>query len=425
MANVKKNLATTAVVALTIGALLAGGLLREQVDAGPNILQRPDRSSFFASLEDPKVPESDFFFQLTQLVKREYVDPVQDEATLAEGAVRGMIAGLSDPRAEFMKKESFAAFRRMQQGIFDGIGVELTLHYDDEQKKWLNQLEKLRTNPEDESPITTPGVLIPSLRVTAVAPNGPAARAGMKVGDVVTEVDGKRVLDSSVFREFQDLQAKVRKGEAMTNELTDLRKRLADDAKHAMTPGRAREKLVTGTTGAIEVKWRGIDGAQGARLTKRPTQVQPVAVASDGSIKLSLFEGAEKSLPAAIANKTSLTLDLRNSTIGDFRVMREVLNVLAAPGELGAIAPARQKDPTPLAVSPGNSNPPNITLLVDSSTRGAAQILARALVTRGAKVEGKLGSDAADMQVVQLPQGSGYILPVGEFKPLAKKEAGS
>lgn len=403
---------------------MTGAVLRDRAEMGRNILDAPPRASIFASLdEDPTVPESDFFYELTQLVRREYVDSIEDDQKLAEGAVRGMINGLGDPNAEFLSKDQFAAFKNLQAGRYEGIGVELRLKYDDEQRKWLKDLDRLRTNPTAESPITTPGVLIPSLVVTSVAPGSSADKAGIRTGDTIVMVEGRKVLDSAVFREFQAVQAKVRKGEAKLTDLTSLRKRLVEDAKDAMSPGRARERLVIGTNGEIRLGWKSAGAIREATVAKRSLQVPAVTSAGD-TISLKLFTGADKALAEALADRTAATLDLRNSTVGDFEAMRACLEVLAAPGPIGQLKADRQQKPRPLVVSRGDASPPKLKLLVDESTRGAAAIFASALVGRGqATLEGKPDPDAMELRVVELPTGAGYLLPIGRFVAVAQPEA--
>jgi carboxyl-terminal processing protease len=424
MASVKKHLWASGAALATLGGLMGGAVLRDRAEMGSNILDAPPRSSIFASMdEDPTVPESDFFYELTQLVKREYVDKVDDDQKLAEGAVRGMVNGLGDPNAEFLGKEQFAAFKSRQAGLFEGIGVELQLRYDDEQKKWLKDLDRLRANPAAESPITTPGVLIPSLVVSAVAPGGPADRAGLKVGDTIVMVEGKKVLDSAIFREFQAVQAKVRKGEAKLSDLTSLRKRLSEDAKDAMSPGRARERLVVGKEGEVRLGWKAGGTVKEATLGKRLVRIPPVSPEGTG-FALKLFTGADKALAQAIDGKSEVTLDLRNSTVGDFDAVQACLEVLAAPGPIGEIKADRQVKPKPVVVARGDATPPRLRLVVDSSTRGAAAVFAAALAGRGqATLEGKIDPEPMELRVVELPTGAGYLLPIGKFASGSAKEA--
>jgi carboxyl-terminal processing protease len=91
-------------------------------------------------------------------IENEYVDPV-DRTKLVEGAIKGMVADL-DPHSSFMPPEEFSAFESDTEGRFGGIGIEVE-------------------NRDDK------------LIVIAPIEGGPAERAGIRSGDVVTAVDGK------------------------------------------------------------------------------------------------------------------------------------------------------------------------------------------------------------------------------------------
>lgn len=422
MEGARKNILAAGGLLAVVASLVVGSMLRERTEIGPDILQQPNHSSLLVSLDDPTVPESDYFYQLSELVKREYVDPVSDDGKLAEGAIRGMINGLADPEAEFLKREQFEAFQNLERGQFEGIGVELELRYDEQQKKWMRDLDAIRNNPNAESPITTPGVLIPDLVVTAVAAGGPADRAGIRVGDRIVTVEGKKVLASDVFRLFQETQLKVRKGQAKASELTALRKALSADAKNGMTPIHAREKLTTGTSGQVKLSWKHGGETKEATAERAIVTEEPVTVGADGVIRLRLFEGAAEKLSRALEGKEQAIIDLRNGTRGSFTAMQEVLEILAKPAKLGIISGEKSSKAHALTVKKGDSTPISLTFLVDNSTRGPAEILALALQASGqAKLEGKTAGEPIERMVVELPTGAGYLLPVGAFKP--SKEA--
>jgi len=76
-----------------------------------------------------------------------------------------------------------------------------------------------------------------------------------------------------------------------------------------------------------------------------------------------------------------------------------------------------------LTVAKGNASAPKLELLVDSTTRGAAEVFALALESRGrAKLVGsKMAGVKTVSETVQLPDGSGYVLPVGEYRVRAER----
>ena len=101
--------------------------------------------------------------------------------------------------------------------------------------------------------------------------------------------------------------------------------------------------------------------------------------------------------------------------------MRRTLAVLAPNGVYGVISTERKESPLRLTVTHGNPRPPKTTLLVDRTTRGPAAILARALAAKGLATlkGGPTGNDLSVREVVALPDGSGYTLVTGEYRPVA------
>lgn len=93
-------------------------------------------------------------------ITRLYVDKVSDKK-LADGAIKGMLTALGDPYSSYMDKKHFGAFKEETQGYFDGIGIQIGMK---------------------ESKIT----------VIAPIEDTPAFKAGMKAGDLITEIDGKK-----------------------------------------------------------------------------------------------------------------------------------------------------------------------------------------------------------------------------------------
>ncbi|HRF58833.1 MAG TPA: PDZ domain-containing protein [Fimbriimonadaceae bacterium] len=429
MKRASKNWFGAVAVLAVVGALAGGNLLRERIEVGRplqtassreggSLTDGTPRALLYASTDkNPQVPETEYFYRLSELLKERYVDPVKDDEQLAEGAVRGMVLSLDDPYSEFMNPEQFKAYQRRVRGEFEGIGIEVKLFYDAQQREALAKLRKERsTEVQEETPAVTPGELIPSVIVTAVAPGSPAAKAGLQPGDRIDKIDERWVYSAPIFRTFQEAQRKLRRGELDSAELSKLRKALSEKSKHGLTPARARDKVLMGTNGTVKVAWEREGQVQEATMEKALTKVAPVSPSGD-ALAVKFFVGVKDPLRSAIEGKSQVTLDLRNGTLGDFDSMKSALEVVLPAGTYGRFSAERAGRPRELILKEGASSTPKIKLRVDETTRGAGEIFARVLVGAGkATLDGKLPGEAVRLEGVSLPSGAGYVLPVATYE---------
>lgn len=131
--------------------------------------------AFTATAETPTEPEAAekqlpleelrLFAEVYERIKNSYVEPV-DDAKLLQDAVRGMLAGL-DPHSNYMDKDEFEALQVHTSGEFGGLGIEV-------------------------------GMEDPYIRVITPIDDTPAQRAGVKAGDLITQLDDKPVASMSL-----------------------------------------------------------------------------------------------------------------------------------------------------------------------------------------------------------------------------------
>ena len=105
------------------------------------------------------------FGDVMQRVRAEYVDPVDDK-DLIENAINGMLTGL-DPHSSYMNAKAFKDMQIQTKGEFGGLGIEVN---------------------EDK------GII----KVVSPIDDTPAARAGIKPGDIITALDGKTLIGMSL-----------------------------------------------------------------------------------------------------------------------------------------------------------------------------------------------------------------------------------
>jgi len=128
----------------------------------PAPIEAPDAMNVGAEdTSASKVPLAEIrrYVAVYNAVKEAYVEPVDDK-TLMQSAIRGLLFDL-DPHSVYMEHETAEEFDEASRGSYGGVGVEL------------------QRQPDG------------SLRVIAPIDDTPAARAGIKAGDIITAIDGK------------------------------------------------------------------------------------------------------------------------------------------------------------------------------------------------------------------------------------------
>ena len=100
------------------------------------------------------------FTDVFNQVRRNYVENV-DDRTLLESAIRGMLSEL-DPHSSYISGDDYRDLRDSSEGHYEGIGVDV--------------------EPRDGR-----------IAVISVINDGPADRAGINPGDIITAIDGEPV----------------------------------------------------------------------------------------------------------------------------------------------------------------------------------------------------------------------------------------
>jgi len=118
----------------------------------------------------PPAPRQDFdtVAEVWDLILQDYVDKDSlNTSLLKQGAIKGMLEALDDPYTSYLEAEAYHLASGNMEGKFEGIGAEVAV--------------------EDEQ-----------LIIIAPIANSPAAKAGIRAGDKIIEVDGRPTSEMSL-----------------------------------------------------------------------------------------------------------------------------------------------------------------------------------------------------------------------------------
>jgi carboxyl-terminal processing protease len=296
-------------------------------------------------------------------VKDAYVDPISDKE-LMRRALRGLLADL-DPHSAYLDREGAEELQEQTTGRYVGVGVELELR----------------------------GVR--ELTVVAPVDGGPAARAGIRSGDVIVAIDDKPITGRDV-----DSASRGLRGPPGSPVKLRLRR-----------PGEPDAREVTLVRAEISV--RAVTG----RL------LEP----GYGYVRISSFQADTGSDVAAQVRKLvdangaplrGIVLDLRSnpggvlsSAVASADVFLDGGLVVRSRGRLATTNAAYRANPGDLL----DGAP--IVALIDSGTASAAEVLAGALQDHGrAKLVGSRTFGKGSIQsVVPLANGDAVKLTTGRY----------
>lgn len=127
----------------------------------------PDPAEAMDERRSRHVPldEIRYFVSIYNAIREAYVEPVADKQ-LMHSALRGLLLDL-DPHSVYFDAEAAKDFNEDTAGAYEGVGVELQQQ---------------------------PG---PVLKIIAPLEGGPAERAGLRSGDIITAIDGQAISDAT------------------------------------------------------------------------------------------------------------------------------------------------------------------------------------------------------------------------------------
>ncbi len=312
----------------TLIALVAGIAIGFSGALATSVFAQRQAASLAARAAD-SLPWEDarLFAEVFERIKRDYVDP-EDDHKLVENAIRGMVSGL-DPHSAFLDDEEFQEVRLSTMGSYPGVGIEVAA--DGSSVKILHTIE-----------------------------GSPAALAGIRAGDLISQIDGVAVgADASAAI------AKMRGDDGTTVRLTIRRPSTGEVKVYSL-----RRAEVTVHSVASQALAPGYGYVRITSFSETTPQDLDAAVAA-----------LERGKPAGLKG---LVLDLRGNPGG---VLESGVAVADAFLDHGVIVTADGRTPDArfrMDATPGDvlAGAPMV-VLVDEGTASAAEIVAGALKDHG------------------------------------------
>ncbi len=404
-----------AALALVVGASFAGGRQLRRVAAGPL-----HRSARLTSLRGEGISGVDLvaasdasddsspgetFQTVYQYIKSDYVDRVDNDAKLSNGAVKRMLLSLDDPHTRFLEPAQLKELEDQLNGTYTGIGATVTVVK--EQKN---------------------GVDYRRLAVVAPAIGGPSDKAGMQPGDLITSVDGKWVIAYDPRSELDGIRNSNKSEAEKKNEVKDLAKRFTE----GITLTKALDLLDAKDGKAMELtlERKGSPTPIKVKLTTATVTVDPVEFRSLGGdaayLRVTEFSNkAAAAIPAALQQAAGkrLVLDLRDNSGGPVsgsevlpKAAQELLSQLTKGGPVGTVVRKGNTHET-IDVAAGAGWRAPIAVLVNGGTANTAELVASVLKEKaGAKLLGShTFGDSVFEKLVTLRDGTAMTLTAGKL----------
>nr|WP_232479289.1 S41 family peptidase [Roseomonas rosulenta] len=295
------------------------------------------------------------FGDVFERVRAEYVEPVNDRDAI-ENAIQGMLSGL-DPHSSYMNPRMYRDMQVQTRGEFGGLGIEVT-----QEGGYIKVI-----SPIDETP---------------------AARAGVRPGDLITHLNGNSVQGLSLQEAVEQMRGE------------------------------------RGTAIRITIRREGSDRPVELSITRDVIRPQVVRFRMEGGdigyIRLSSFnEQTETALRRAMqqlrsqagANLKGIVLDLRNNPGGLLDQAVQVSDDFLDQGEIVSTRARRAEDAQRWNARPGDiAQGLPVVVLINAGSASASEIVAGALQDhRRAIVMGVKSFGKGSVQTVMPIPGNGAM----------------
>jgi carboxyl-terminal processing protease len=349
-ATEKITLAVVAATLLLVGGIWWGG--------HPSDLPAFARNALTSS------PHGTTVDQAVADVEHDYFHPLS-ATQLANGAIAGIVASLKDPYATYYTPQEFSDFGKPPPAQHvSGVGIDVNVQR---------------------------GGLV----VQGVLPGSPAARAGIKPGELIVAANGKSFVGRSAAYSTGVIRGKP--GTTVTLEVKN--------GKHELTLPIKRASLLEPmpiVTGAIKV----VDGVKVAVIELPTFDIEGIHADVASTLEGLLHKGA-----------TAVVLDLRDNPGGLVTEAQLVASLFLRHGVI--VTTRGRSQPTVTLRATGDPIAPSLPLavLVNGDTASAAEIVSGALQAdhRATIVGTHTYGKGVYQEIRQLPNGGALDITVGEY----------
>lgn len=313
--------------------------------------------------------------EVEELIRYEFYRDVPD-AKLTDGSIRGMVEALDDKFSHYFDSRQNKAFEQAISGRYSGVGMAVNQH------------------PR-------------GLLVTTVYPGSPAQGAGIKRGDVITEVNGK-----SIAGEPADAAvAKVKGKEGTRVSLTFARPVPAAGEKGGKSEKLGEEKTIELTRKAID-----IPVASGKLYRRDGRKVGYVQLLSYTANSGRLVGEQIKRLKRRGAK--AWVLDLRGNGGGRLDQAVEVTSAFIPDGMIVATDGRSVRREVHDADKDSFQTADDLVVLVDKGSASASEISAGAIKfrDRGLIVGTRTYGKGTFQEVTELSNGGALSLTIGRYE---------
>lgn len=325
----------------------------------------------FGKSESKKLPsiradeELSLVKRVMDIVQENYVEEV-DRNRLIKGAAKGVVDALEDPYSHYLDKKHFEMVEEETRGSYSGIGIFL--------------------GKKNSHPV-----------VQSVIDGTPAFEAGLKSGDIIVEVDGKKTAGKTI----DEVAAMIRGEEGTTVTLTLAR--VGREGTFKVSIRRAQIK---------------IPNVESKILNKNIgyVRIRGFNVSTTRDVEKQLLELRQKGVKGFI-------IDLRGNPGGLFEQAVELSSLFIEKGKIvsvryrdrqeevyNAVRFVHDKGRLTLFAEP-------VVILVDGGSASASEIFAGALkdYKRAVLVGEKTFGKGSVQDVIKLPNGEGVIITIARY----------